>query len=47
MRTLGFPPSFTFLASMSPNALETESLPGKIRNGPNIFSFLVKLASVL
>jgi hypothetical protein len=33
--TPGFPPSFFRLASTSPKALDTESLPGNILNGPN------------
>ncbi len=32
--TFGFPPYLGRLASMSPNVLETESLPGKTLRGP-------------
>lgn len=34
--TLGFPPNFGSLASMSPNVRETESLPGNTLKGPRI-----------
>ena len=34
--TFGLPPYFYFLASISPKVLETDSLPGKTLNGPNI-----------
>jgi hypothetical protein len=36
MITLGFPPYFPFLASMSPKVLETERRPGKTLKGPKI-----------
>ena len=50
--TLGLPLNIGFLASMSPIARETESLPGITRSGPTIFSvfpsFLILIdASVL
>jgi len=32
--TLGLPPNFSLLASISPKVLETESLPGKTLYGP-------------
>lgn len=32
--TFGLPPNFSRFASMSPNVLETESLPGNTLNGP-------------
>jgi hypothetical protein len=34
--TFGLPPNFSRLASISPNVLETESLPGNTLNGPYI-----------
>jgi len=34
--TLGLPPNFSLLASMSPKVLETESLPGNTLYGPYI-----------
>lgn len=34
--TLGFPPLNSYLASGSPNVLETESLPGRTLIGPTI-----------
>ena len=32
--TFGLPPNFSLLASMSPNVLDTDSLPGNTLNGP-------------
>lgn len=34
------PPNSVSLASMSPNVLDTDNFPGKIRRGPITFSFL-------
>lgn len=45
--TLGLPPNFSRLASMSPNVLETESLPGNTLNGPYIIFGLSSLFSVV
>ena len=42
--TLGFPPNYNSFASISPNVLETDSLPGKTLIGPttrSLFSFAV------
>ena len=47
INTLGLPPSFGTLASISPKALETDSFPGINLKGPNTFSFLLNEASVL
>jgi len=38
--TLGLPPLFSILASISPKVLQTDSLPGKTLYGPIIISFL-------
>ena len=32
--TFGFPPNFSYLASISPKVLETDSRPGKTLKGP-------------
>jgi hypothetical protein len=36
MSTLGLPQNFYDLAYRSPNALDTDNLPGMIRHGPGI-----------
>jgi len=38
MITFGFPPNLGSFASMSPNVLATESLPGKTLNGPYTYT---------
>lgn len=38
--TFGLPPSLGYLASTSPNVLQTDNLPGKTRWGPTIIYFL-------
>lgn len=47
MTTLGLPPLFSTFASISPNVLETESLPGATRTGPRITSGLALLSGLL
>lgn len=36
MTTFGFPPFYGIFAVISPNVLQTESLPGKTLDGPTI-----------
>lgn len=41
--TLGLPPYFSSLASISPNVRDTDNLPGRTLRGPTITSFLLGL----